>query len=77
MPYGNKEMYGAGYIEKQMAKQGEVSDVDESALYREKLEFDNKIKRNYPLTESFPSKAGSKHIDPNVLGKLASSSPHS
>jgi len=70
-------MYGANYIEKQMAKQGEMSDVNESALYREKLEFDTVIKRNYPLTESFPSEAGSKHMDPNVLGKMAAYTPDS
>ena len=77
MPEGNKHMYGSGYIEKQMAKQGEMSDANEAALYREKPEFDTKIKSNYPLTENFPSESGSKHIDPNVLGKLAASSPHS
>ena len=77
MPTGNTQMYGAGYIEKQMAKQGEMSDVNESALYREKLEFDTVIKNNYPLTEDFPSEAGNKHMDANVLGKMAASSPHS
>lgn len=77
MPTGNKQMYGANYIEKQMAKHGEMSDVNESALYREKLEFDTVIKRNYPLTESFPSEAGSKHMDPNVLGKMAAYTPDS
>ena len=77
MPTGNKQMYGANYIEKQMAKQGEMSDVNESALYREKLELDTVIKRNYPLTESFPSEAGSKHMDPNVLGKMAAYTPDS
>ena len=55
MPEGNKHMYGSGYIEKQMAKQGEMSDANEAALYREKPEFDTKIKSNYPLTENFPS----------------------
>ena len=77
MPTGNTQMYGAGYIEKQMAKQGETSDVNESALYREKLEFDTVIKNNYPLTEDFPSEAGSKHMDPNVLGKMAAYNPDS
>ena len=77
MPTGNKQMYGSNYIEKQMAKQGEMSDANESALYREKLEFDTVIKRNYPLTESFPSESGSKHVDPNVLGKMAAYTPNS
>ena len=77
MPTGNTQMYGAGYIEKQMAKQGEMSDVNESALYREKLEFDTVIKNNYPLNEDIPSEAVSKHMDPNVLGKMAAYNPYS
>ena len=39
MPTGNKQMYGKGYIMGQMKKQGEFNDANESALYREKLEF--------------------------------------
>ena len=35
MPERNKHMYGSGYIEKQMPKQGEMSDANEAALYRE------------------------------------------
>ena len=77
MPEGNKQMYGANYISGQMSKQGEMSDANESALYREPLEFDTVIKRNYPLTESFPSEAGSKHVDESVLGKMAEYNPDS
>lgn len=77
MPEGNKQMYGANYISGQMSKQGEMSDANESALYREPLEFDTVIKRNYPLTEAFPSEAGSKHMDESVLGKMAEYSPDS
>ena len=53
MPYGNKQMYGKDYIMKQMKKQGEFNDANESALYREKLEFGVGTKQGV-LTENFP-----------------------
>ena len=61
MPYGNKQMYKSGYIMGQMSKHGEMSDADESALYREKLEFGTKTNTG-KLTEDFPSESGSKHM---------------
>jgi hypothetical protein len=61
MPYGNKQMYGKDYIMKQMGKQGEFSDANESALYREKLEFGVGTKQGV-LTEDFPSEGGNKHM---------------
>ena len=77
MPEGNKEMYGASYIMGQMSQQGEMSDANEASLYCEPLEFDTVIKRNYPLTEAFPSESGSKHVDESVLGKMAEYNPDS
>ena len=38
MPKGNPKAYSSGYIMGQMKKQGEFSDVNESALHREKLD---------------------------------------
>ena len=61
MPAGNKQMYGEGYIMGQMSKQGEMSDANESALYREGLEFGVGTKIGV-LTEDFPSEAGNKHM---------------
>ena len=61
MPYGNKQMYGKDYIMKQMKKQGEFNDANESALYREKLEFGVGTKQGV-LTEDFPSESGNKHM---------------
>ena len=61
MPYGNKQMYGKDYIMKQMGKQGELNDANESALYREKLEFGVGTKQGV-LTEDFPSEGGNKHM---------------
>tara|TARA_R100001082_G_scaffold72360_2_gene41435 strand:- start:198 stop:425 length:228 start_codon:yes stop_codon:yes gene_type:complete len=61
MPMGNKQMYGKGYIMGQMSKQGEFSDANESALYREKLEFGVGTKQGV-LTEDFPSEGGNKHM---------------
>ncbi len=61
MPMGNKQMYGKGYIMEQMKKQGEFSDANESALYREKLEFGVGTKQGV-LTEDFPSESGNKHM---------------
>ena len=61
MPTGNKQMYGKGYIMGQMKKQGEFNDANESALYREKLEFGVGTKQGV-LTEDFPSESGSKHM---------------
>ena len=61
MPYGNKQMYGKDYIMKQMGKQGEFNDANESALYREKLEFGVGTKQGV-LTEDFPSESGNKHM---------------
>ena len=55
MPAGNKQMYGKGYIMGQMSKQGEMSDANESALYREGLEFDTRSKTDV-LTEDMPKK---------------------
>jgi len=66
MPYGNKQMYGKGYIMGQMKKQGEFSDANESALYREKLEFGVGTK-NGVLTEDFPSESGNKHMGQNSM----------
>ena len=76
MPYGNKQMYGKDYIMNQMSKQGEMNDANESALYREKPEFDMKIKHGV-LIEDFATTSGSKHVDSKVLGSLADKSPHS
>ena len=61
MPMGNKQMYGKGYIMGQMRKQGEFNDANESALYREKLEFGVGTKQGV-LTEDFPSEGGNKHM---------------
>ena len=61
MPAGNKQMYGEGYIMGQMSKQGEMSDANESALYREGLEVGVGTKTGV-LTEDFPSEAGNKHM---------------
>ena len=61
MPEGNKHMYGKAYIMKQMSKQGEFSDANESALYREKLEFTTKIESS-SLIEAVPSESGNKHM---------------
>ena len=61
MPMGNKQMYGKGYIMGQMSKQGEFSDANESALYREKLEFGVGTKQGV-LTEDFPSEGGNTHM---------------
>jgi len=61
MPTGNKQMYGKGYIMGQMSKQGDFSDVDEEALYREKLEFGVGVKESV-LTEDFPSTSGNDHM---------------
>ena len=61
MPAGNNQMYGKGYIMGQMSKQGEMSDANESALYREGLEFGVGTKPGV-LTEAFPSEAGNKHM---------------
>ena len=58
---GNKQMYGKGYIMEQMKKQDEFSDANESALYREKLEFGVGTKQGV-LTEDFPSEGGNKHM---------------
>ena len=76
MPYGNKQMYGKDYIMKQMSKQGEMNDANESSLYREKAEFGMKIKHGV-LIEDFGKKGGGKNVDSKVLGSLASKSPHS
>ena len=61
MPAGNKQMYGEGYIMGQMSKQGEMSDANESALYRDVREFGVGTKTG-GLTEDFPSEAGNKHM---------------
>ena len=61
MSYGNPQAYKAGYIMGQMSKQGEMSDANESALYREGLEFGVGTKTGV-LTEDFPSEAGNKHM---------------
>ncbi len=61
MPYGNPQAYKSGYIMGQMKKHGEMSDANESALYREKLEFTPGT-QNGKLTESFPSEGGNKHM---------------
>ena len=61
MPAGNKQMYGSGYIMGQMSKQGEMSDANESSLYREGLEFGVGTKTGV-LTEDFPSESGNKHM---------------
>jgi hypothetical protein len=76
MPYGNKDLYKSSEITKSI-KHGETSDAKESALYREKLEFNMKINMNAWKPESFPSTKGSKHVDSKVLGSLASKSSHS
>ena len=61
MPYGNPKAYKSGYIMGQMKKHGEMSEVNESALYRTKLEFSPGTK-NGKLTEDFPSEGGSKKV---------------
>jgi len=61
MPTGNKQMYGQGYIMGQMGKQGDFSDVNESALHRESLEFGVGVKESV-LTEDFPSTSGNNHM---------------
>mgnify|MGYP004451322847 CR=1 FL=1 len=66
MPYGSTQMYGKGYIMGQMKKQGEFNDANESALYREKLEFGVGTK-NGVLTEDFPSESGNKHMGQNSM----------
>lgn len=66
MPYGSKQMYKKGYIMGQMKKQGEFNDANESALYREKLEFGVGTK-NGVLTEDFPSESGNKQMGQNSM----------
>jgi hypothetical protein len=61
MPYGNPQAYKSGYIMGQMSKHGEMSDANESQLYREKLEFTTKIDQGV-LIEAVPSESGSKHM---------------
>ena len=61
MPYGNPQAYKSGYIMGQMKKHGATSEVEESALYREKIEFTPGT-LNGKLTESFPSEGGNKHM---------------
>ena len=66
MPYGNPQAYKSGYIMGQMKKHGATSEVDEAALYREKLEFSPGTK-NGKLTEDFPSEGGSKHMGQSAM----------
>ena len=66
MPYGNPQAYKSGYIMGQMKKHGEMSDANESALYREKLEFTPGT-QNGKLTESFPAEGGSKHMGQSAM----------
>ena len=61
MPYGNPQAYKSGYIMGQMKKHGEMSDANESQLYREKLEFGTKIDIG-KLTEDAPAESGNKHM---------------
>ena len=61
MPYGNPQAYKSGYIMGQMKKHGAMSDVDEDALYREKLEFKPGIDKS-KLVEAFPAESGNKHM---------------
>ena len=50
----------------QKKKHGATSEVDESALYREKLEFSPGT-QNGKLTESFPAEGGSKHMGQSAM----------
>ncbi len=66
MPYGNPQAYKSGYIMGQMKKHGATSEVNESALYRTKLEFTPGTK-NGKLTEDFPSESGNKHMGQSAM----------
>ena len=61
MPYGNPQAYKSGYIMGQMKKHGEMSEVDEDSLYREKLEFKPGIDKG-TLVEAFPAESGNKPV---------------
>ena len=66
MPYGNPQAYKSGYIMGQMKKHGATSEVDEAALYRDKLEFSPGT-QNGKLTEDFPAESGSKHMGQSAM----------
>jgi hypothetical protein len=66
MPYGNEQAYKSGYIMGQMKKQGDMSEVKEDALYREKLEFKPGVNQG-KLTEDFPAESGNKHMGSSAM----------